>query len=111
MVARLMALLSVALLVGPSITARAAPPPTCRLQSVVDVIAQHLPLDRRYTRIDPWSIVEVPSADPRLVRCSLCVMVLHYDMPHLGEVPALRCEAWTFAVRAVRNGYVVDVAR
>jgi hypothetical protein len=109
-VARIMALLGLALLMAPGFTARATPAPTCRLQSVVDVIAQHLQLDRRYTRIESWSIAEAPSADPRLVRCTLCVTILHYDTPRFGEGPVMRCEPRSFAVRAVRNGYVVHVA-
>lgn len=107
MMAWIMAWLGLALLLTPD--ALAQPVPTCRLQSVVDIVAQHLHLDRRYAWIEPLSIAETPSADPRLVHCSLCVTALHYDMPRLGEVPAMRCEPRSFAVRAVRNGYVVQL--
>ncbi len=108
--ARMMALLSLALLLAPSFTAHAAPAPTCRLQSVVHVVAQHLRLDPRYTWIDSRSIAEAPSANPQLVYCTLCVTILHYDMPRFGEGPVMRCEPRSFAVRAVRNGYVVQLA-
>ena len=108
---RIMAVLGLVLLAAPGAVARdAAPPtPTCRLPSVIDVVAQQLQLDRRYARIEPLSIAEAPSADPRLVRCTLCVTVLRYDTARLGEAPTVRCEAMSFAVRAVRNGYVVQV--
>jgi hypothetical protein len=89
----------------------ASPAPTCRLPSVVAVVAQDLRLDPRYARIDPRSITEAPGAEPRIVRCSVCVEVLYYDMPRFGEAQVVRCEPHSFAVRAVRGGYVVQLAR
>jgi hypothetical protein len=109
---RITGLLALALLHASAAgTWAAQPTPTCRLPSVVAVVAQDLRLDPRYTRIDPRSIAEVPGAEPRIVHCSVCVEVLHYDTPRFGEAQVLRCELHNFAVRAVRAGYVVQLVR
>ena len=89
----------------------AAPGPVCHLPAVLDVMTESLRLNRHYARIDPRSISETPTVDPRVVRCDVCVNFLLYDTVHLGEVPAARCEGQVFAVRILRNGYVVDPAR
>jgi hypothetical protein len=93
-------------------TQAAAPPgPTCRLPAVVDVAAQALRLNPRYAHIEPQRIRESPTADPRVVRCDLCLTILHYDTDRFGETPAAHCEARGYSVRAVRNGFVVQLAR
>jgi hypothetical protein len=109
---RLMVLAAFLAMVAPIASARAgAPGPTCRLPAVVDVAAQALRLNPRYAHIEPRHIRESPTADPRVVRCDLCLTILHYDTARFGETPATYCQEWRYAVRAVRSGFVVQVLR
>lgn len=61
-----------------------------------------------YTRIDPALIQEVPTPDPLVVQCDVCVEILLYDTARLGELPLLRCEWPGFLVRASRHGFMVQ---
>jgi hypothetical protein len=109
---RVAALAALLALAAPFAAAQATPPgPTCRLPAVVDVAAQALRLNPRYAHIDPARIRESPTPDPRVVRCDLCLTILHYDTARFGDTPAAYCQARGYSVRAVRNGFVVQVLR
>jgi hypothetical protein len=100
------------LLAGVAMPAGATPPPPiCRVATVVDRMAALLDRNPYYTRLDPRLIVESPTADPRVVRCAVCVAIVLYDIGRLGDYPTARCEARAFTVRALRHGFVVDRAR
>jgi hypothetical protein len=109
---RVAALAGFTAMAAPFAAAQATPPgPICRLPSVVDVAAQALRLNPRYAHIEPKRIRESPTPDPRVVRCDLCLTILHYDTSRFGETPAAYCEARGYVVRAVRNGFVVELSR
>jgi hypothetical protein len=109
---RVAALAAFMAMAAPCAAAQATPPgPICRLPAVVDVATRALRLNPRYAHIEPRRIRETPTPDPRVVRCDLCLTVLHYDTNRFGDTPAVHCEARGYVVRAVRNGFVVQVAR
>jgi hypothetical protein len=89
----------------------AAPTPICRLPTVMDRMAAELHRNPYYSRLDPALIVEMPTADPRVVRCALCLNIIVFDTGRLGDGPVARCEARAFNVRALPNGFVVGPPR
>ena len=88
-----------------------APVPVCRLPAVVEVMLQELRIDPNYTLIDPRLIAEVPTPDPLVVRCDVCLGITLYDTRRFGDSPVARCEVRIFSVRALRKGFVVTVLR
>lgn len=83
------------------------PRPVCRLESVVDVMAQQVRARWHYAWISPALIQEAPSPIDAVVRCRTCVDIGQYDTGRYGDQLVGRCEPHEFSVRAVRNGYVV----
>lgn len=107
-----LALLILAVIATPFARAHAtAPAPVCRLPAVIDVMARELRSNPYYTRIGPELIGESPTADPKVVRCDVCLNIILYDTGRFGDVPVARCEARIFTVRAVSNGFVVHPQR
>jgi hypothetical protein len=95
----------------PREAAAGLPGPVCRLETVVDVMARELGTQAIYGWLDSAVIEEAPTADPRVVRCGVCLMTGFYDTTLYGNRPVARCEPRVFSVEALRNGYVVRPVR
>jgi hypothetical protein len=104
---RLAALLLVIMISLSVKTAVAAPAPVCRLATVMDVMERELRMRAYYAHLDPRFIDEAPTPNPQLMHCKVCAKVVVYDTSYYGSQPLVRCEAHTFSIRAVRNGFVV----
>lgn len=81
--------------------------PVCREPSVVDEITRQVRGRNYYSRIDPDLVTEQPTADPRVVRCQVCVESAPYNTMRFGDHPIERCVESVFAVRILPNGFVV----
>ena len=81
--------------------------PVCREPSVVDEITREVRTRNYYTTVAPRLVTEQPTADPRVVRCNVCVQLAPYDTMRFGERPIERCVPQGFEVRIVPAGFVV----
>jgi hypothetical protein len=82
--------------------------PVCREASVVDEIAREIKSSNYYTYVDPRLVTEQPTADPRIVRCQVCVQSAPYDMLRFRDRPIRQCVRRDFDVQILSNGYVVQ---
>jgi hypothetical protein len=85
--------------------------PVCREPSVVDEISREVRAENYYADIGPGLVIEQPTADPRVVRCDVCVLSAPYDTIRFGDHPIARCLARRFDVLIVTNGFVVQAVR
>ncbi|MBV8095667.1 MAG: hypothetical protein JO110_21035 [Acetobacteraceae bacterium] len=83
------------------------PSPICRIPTVVDVMEQEMRANPYYSHIDSSLTQELPTPDPTLVRCYVCLRVLMYDTVQFGNFPIARCEMRFFRVRAIQHGFLV----
>jgi hypothetical protein len=81
--------------------------PVCRESSVVDEMARQVRALNYYGRVDPRLVTEQSTADPRLVRCQVCVLSTPYNTTRAGERRIDQCVARVFEVRIVTGGFVV----
>ncbi|MDR3529058.1 MAG: hypothetical protein P4L90_00675 [Rhodopila sp.] len=81
--------------------------PVCREPSVVDEMTRQIRDRDYYSIVDPQLVTEQPTADPRMVRCQVCVQLAPYDMTRFGDYPIKRCVAHGFEVQILSSGFVV----
>lgn len=81
--------------------------PVCREPSVVDEITREVRTRDYYSLIDPRLVTEQPTADPRVVRCGVCVQSTPYDTTRFRDHPIEQCVARGFEVRILPAGFVV----
>jgi hypothetical protein len=81
--------------------------PVCREASVVDEITREVRAKNYYGDIDPGLVAEQPTADPRFVRCQVCVLSAPYDTPRFGDRPIAQCFSRRFEVQILPDGFVV----
>jgi hypothetical protein len=85
--------------------------PVCRLPSVVEEMTRQIRAQNYYARTDPRLITEQPTADPRFVRCDVCVLAAPYDTVRFGDRPIPYCAASAFEILILTNGFVVRALR
>ncbi len=85
--------------------------PACREPSVIDEITREVRERNYYSRISPRLVTETPTADPRVVRCQVCVEQAPYTPTRSGDRPVRQCVPHDFAVRILPNGFVVSDLR
>lgn len=93
------------LAVAPAFAAQRGP--VCREPSVVDEMTREIRRQLYYTEVDARLITEQPTADPRIVRCQVCVQMAPYDILRFGDRPIEQCAARGFEVRILPTGFVV----
>jgi hypothetical protein len=81
--------------------------PVCRESSVVDEMARQVRARNYYGSVDPGLVTEQSTADPRVVRCQVCVLSTPYDTTKAGERRIDQCVARGFEVRILTRGFVV----
>jgi hypothetical protein len=81
--------------------------PVCRESSVVDEMARQVRAGNYYGRVDPQLVTEQSTADPRVVRCQVCVLSTPYNTTTAGERRIDQCVAREFEVLIVTHGFVV----
>lgn len=81
--------------------------PVCREPSVVDEITREVRVGNYYSQINTDLVTEQPTADPRIVRCQVCVQSTPFDTPRFGDRAIARCIAHDFEVRIAPRGFVV----
>jgi hypothetical protein len=81
--------------------------PVCRESSVVDEMARQVRAWNYYGRVDPRLVTEQSTADPRVVRCQVCVLSSPYNTTAAGERRIDQCVARGFEVRILTRGFVV----
>jgi hypothetical protein len=81
--------------------------PVCRESSVVDEMARQVRALNYYGRVDPRLVTEQSTADPRLVRCQVCVLSTPYNTTRTGERRIDQCLPRLFEVRILAHGFVV----
>jgi hypothetical protein len=81
--------------------------PVCREPSVVDEIIRVVRAGNYYADVDPRLVTEQPTADPRILRCDVCVLSAPYDTIRFGDRPIASCVARGFEVLTLTNGFVV----
>lgn len=82
--------------------------PVCRQPSVIDEITREVRARNYYGTVDPKLVTEQPTADPRVVRCDVCVQSAPFDTTRFGDQPIQNCLAHVFKVRILPNGFVVN---
>ncbi len=85
--------------------------PICRTTSVVEEMTREIRAVDYYTNVDSRLVTEQPTADPRIVRCQVCVELAPYDSLRFGDRPIERCIAHNFEVHIVPRGFVVQELR
>jgi hypothetical protein len=81
--------------------------PVCREVSVVDEMARQVRLWNYYGRVESRLVTEQSTADPRVVRCQVCVLSSPYDTTVAGQRRIDQCLPRWFEVRIVAHGFVV----
>lgn len=81
--------------------------PVCREPNVVDEMTRQIRARNYYTIVNPKLVIEQPTADPRLVRCEVCVQSAPYDTIRFGDHPVAQCLAHDFEVTILPSGFVV----
>ena len=85
--------------------------PVCREASVVDEMTREVRATQYYTKVDPSLVTEQITADPRVVRCAVCVQYAPYDTLRFGENPIRQCVPRNFEVQILPGGFVVQILR
>jgi hypothetical protein len=85
--------------------------PVCREPSVVDEISREVRAGDYYADVDPRLVTERSTADPRVVRCDVCVLTEPYDTVRFGDRPISRCVGREFNILILTNGFVVSAVR
>jgi hypothetical protein len=102
---RMAATLLLLLAVAPGLAAKRGP--VCRETSVVDEIAREVRAGDYYADVDRRLVTEQPTADPRFVRCRVCVLVAPFDTLRFGDRPIAQCISRGFEVQILSDGFVV----
>jgi hypothetical protein len=92
--------------VGPVLAAERGP--VCREATVVDEMTREVQARNYYGTVDPRLVTEQPTADPRVVRCQVCVQSAPYNMVRFGDHPIAQCLRHDFDVSILTNGFVVQ---
>lgn len=85
--------------------------PVCREPSVVEEIAREVRTRSYFGEVDPRLVTEMPTADPTLVRCDVCVQSAPYNTTRSGDQPVPRCVPRGFEVKILPGGFVVRALR
>jgi hypothetical protein len=93
------------LVVTPGLAAERGP--VCRETSVVEEIAREIRAGDYYADVDPQLVTEQPTADPRFVRCQVCVLVAPFNTLRFGDRPIAQCRSRDFEVQILSGGFVV----
>ena len=74
---------------------------------MVDEMTREVRAGDYYAEVDPRLVTEQPTADPRVVRCQVCVQSAPYDTMRFGDRPIAQCVAHGFEVQILPDGFVV----
>ena len=85
--------------------------PVCREATVVDEMTREVRTRNYYGTVDPRLVTELPTADPGLVRCQVCVQSAPYNTLRFGDRPIAQCLPHNFEVRILTGGFVVQDLR
>jgi hypothetical protein len=102
---RIAAMLLLLFAVTPGLAAERGP--VCRETTVVDEISRQVRAGDYYADVDPRLVTEQPTADPRFVRCQVCVLVAPFDTTRFGDRPIAQCISRGFEVQILSDGFVV----
>lgn len=106
------AAMAILVLAGTAVPARSGiREPVCREASVVDEMTRQVRADHYYTDVDPRLVTEQPTADPRVVRCQVCVQSAPFNTLRFGDRPIEQCVARAFDVQILPGGFVVQNLR
>ena len=81
--------------------------PVCREPSVMDEMTREVRARNYYATVVPRLVTEQATADPRVVRCQVCVQSAPYTTTRLGERRIAQCVARVFEVQILTGGFVV----
>ena len=81
--------------------------PVCREQSVVDEMTREIRAQNYYSIVNPKLVTEQETADPRVVRCQVCVQSTPYNTTQFGDRPVAQCLPHGFEVKILPSGFVV----
>jgi hypothetical protein len=83
---------------------------TCKRKEVLQFVTNVIQGTTFNARIDHWTIAEVPTSTPDVVRCYAQVQIVLYNTPTFGPVPLITHQMREYSVRKLVNGFEVALS-